>query len=56
MRKKAKSTGKAKRSRKRSTPKDLSAKSARAVKGGNRPTSAASFNFAKFEHEYKGQG
>ena len=53
MSKKAKSTGKA--SRKRSTATDLSPKNARAVKGGNRPTPATSFNFGKFEHEYKEQ-
>ena len=55
MSKKAKSTGKAKPSRKRSTATDLSAKNARSVKGGNRPTPATSFNFGKFEHEYKEQ-
>jgi hypothetical protein len=52
---KAKTTVNAKRSRKRSTPRDLSAKSARAVKGGNRPTPASSFNFEKFKYEYKEQ-
>ena len=55
MSKKAKSTGTAKASRKRSAAKDLSAKSARAVKGGNRPTPATSFNFEKFKYEYKEQ-
>jgi hypothetical protein len=29
----------------------LSAKNARSVKGGTRPTAASSFNFGKFEHE-----
>jgi hypothetical protein len=55
MSKKAKTTVNAKRNRKRSTPRDLSAKSARAVKGGNRPTPASSFSFEKFRYEYKEQ-
>lgn len=44
-----KSTGKAKASRKRSTATDLSAKNARSVKGGTRPTPAQSFNYSKIE-------
>jgi len=31
----------------------LSAKNARSVKGGTRPTAASSFNYAKMEMEYK---
>jgi hypothetical protein len=52
---KAKTTVNARRSRKGSTPRDLSAKSARAVKGGNRPTPASSMNYEKFKYEYKEQ-
>ena len=55
MSKKAQSTGKAKASRKRSTATDLSAKNARSVKGGTRPTPATSINFEKFKYEYKEQ-
>ncbi len=47
-----KSTGKAKASRKRSTATDLSAKNARTVKGGTRPTPASSMNYSKLEMEY----
>ena len=53
MSKKAKSTAKAKPSRNRATATDLSAKNARSVKGGTRPTAASSFNFEKFKYEYK---
>ena len=50
---KAKITGKAKPSRKRSTATDLSAKNARSVKGGNQPTPAQSLNYSKLEWTYK---
>ena len=53
MSKKAKSTGKAKPGRKRSTAMDLSAKNARSVKGGTGPTAAASMNYSKMEMEYR---
>ena len=52
MSKKAKKTGKAKASPKRSTAKDLSAKNARAVKGGSvNPDNRTAFHFSKIEHE-----